>query len=618
MEIVFATSHVRRSRQAVPLAAACLAASLPMPERMAAALVDIFPDQSDAEALDAILAEKPHMVCFSVYTWNRQRTWALAWHIRNRSQQISLIAGGPEATADPQAFFRDAPFDGVVRGDGEAVFPALVEALNRGDDPVGLPGLIWGGVSGPSLDEEAPTLAPENLPSPWLSGVLPLTDGLLWEVSRGCPFACDYCFDSGGRTSVRHLPWTRLEEELELFARSGVSQIWVLDSTFNFPPRRGKELLRLILSRAPHIHFHLEGKAEFLDKEMIRLLSRIDCSVQLGLQSMHPKVLHTIGRGFDPEDFCTKTEILSAEGVIFGFDLIYGLPGDTLEGFRSSLDAALNLAPNHLDIFRLAVLPGTVLHRHRDKHGLIAQSDAPYEVIESATYSRTDLSASDLLASTTRLFYNTGRAVGFFLQLVEAAGYSSVGFIERFQQWLLTECRFDRDELLDVENWTSAQILSLQEDFIRYLFGGDDKGLQALALDLVNYHYNYAETLLGPEVLPAEPEEVRPFPLLDTPWRRHPDLRLVDFSFEIIDLLQIGNATLHEILLLLRPMGSTALFLRRGSEVACESLEDDFLSLLQGSNGKRTPHQILPDSKPAEMEQWVDFALAEGLLLPPQ
>ncbi|MFO7983877.1 MAG: radical SAM protein [Desulfuromonadales bacterium] len=617
MKIVFATSHVRRSRQAVPLAAACLAASLPMPERKAAKLVDVFPDQSDAEALDAILAEKPHLVCFSVYTWNRNRTWALARDLRNSSPQISLIAGGPEATADPQAFFRDALFDGVVRGDGEAVFPALVEALERGKDPTGLPGLIWDGVVGPSLDEEAPGLASENLPSPWLGGILPLTEGLLWEVSRGCPFSCDYCFDSGGRSSVRHLPWTRLEAELELFARNGVSQIWILDSTFNFPPARGKKLLRLILDRAPHIHFHLEGKAEFLDNEMISLLSRIDCSLQLGLQSMHPEVLHTIGRGFDPDDFCHKAERLSAEGVIFGFDLIYGLPGDTLDGFRGSLEAALKLAPNHLDIFRLSVLPGTVLHRQSEKHGLIAQSDPPYEILESATYSRTDLAASDLLAATTRLFYNTGRSVGFFLPLAEAAGYSAVGFIESFQQWLLTERRLAHEDVLEVETWTSAQILTLQEDFIRYLFGDQDEGLHALVLDLVHYHYNYAEALLGPEVLPSEPEEVRHLPLLDTRWRRHPDLRLVEFTFEINDLLQIGDATLHKILLLLRPVGSTALFLRRGPEVACESLQEDFLSLLQGSDASRTPRQILAGSDPAEVEQWVDFALAEGLLLPP-
>nr|NIS39767.1 B12-binding domain-containing radical SAM protein [Desulfuromonadales bacterium] len=210
----------------------------------------------------------------------------------------------------------------------------------------------------------------------------------------------------------------------------------------------------LIRRKAPHIHFHFEGKSEFLDREMIGLLGEIDCSLQLGLQSIHPQVLHHIGRGFDAQDFCSKAEGLSAEGVTFGLDLIYGLPGDTLEGFRGSLDTALSLAPNHLDIFRLAVLPGTVLHRHSDRHGICAQAEAPYEIIASASYSRADLAASELLAAATRLFYNTGRAVGFFLPLAEAAGLSPLGFIDAFRQWLLSEQGITRQALLDVEQWS--------------------------------------------------------------------------------------------------------------------------------------------------------------------
>nr|NIS39766.1 hypothetical protein [Desulfuromonadales bacterium] len=116
---------------------------------------------------------------------------------------------------------------------------------------------------------------------------------------------------------------------------------------------------------------------------------------------------------------------------------------------------------------------------------------------------------------------------------------------------------------------------------------------------------------------PPAPESLCNDSLLDTAWRRHPDLRLVDFSFEINDLLQIGAAPLHDILAMLRPSASTALFLRRGPEVACESLQSGFLLLLRRSNGCCPPRQILPDCRPDEVEQWVEFAVAEGLLLPP-
>ena len=47
MQIVLATLHVRPSAQAVPLAAACLAAALPEERRQQTHLLDLFPDQSD-------------------------------------------------------------------------------------------------------------------------------------------------------------------------------------------------------------------------------------------------------------------------------------------------------------------------------------------------------------------------------------------------------------------------------------------------------------------------------------------------------------------------------------------------------------------------------------------
>ncbi len=213
-----------------------------------------------------------------------------------------------------------------------------------------------------------------------------------------------------------------------------------------------------------------------------------------------------------------------------------------------------------------------------------------------------------------RLFYNTGRATGFFLPLAEAAGLAPLEFVDAFEQWLRDTRNIPPEQILSIETWTASQVLGLQEGFVRALFAADAE-LLALALDMVHYHYHYAETLLGPEVLPPEPQEAPGAPPLDTPWKRHPDLRLVDFAYEISDLLEIGGAPLHEMRRLLRPVGSTALYLRRGQEVACESLQDDFLALLRQSDGRRTPRDILPHCRPQEVGQWVEFAVAEGLLV---
>ncbi|MDX9709185.1 MAG: B12-binding domain-containing radical SAM protein [Trichloromonas sp.] len=608
MRILLPTLHVRPSPQAVPLAAACLKAALPEESRRRTALLDLYPRQSDAEMLAVILAAAPDLVAFPLYVWNRRRLLTLARQLRQARPGLLLVAGGPEVMADSARVRAEGIFDYLIGGEGEEPFAALVARLGRGERPSATPPLA------------ASPPPPEELPSPWLNGALiPIEGGgVLWETSRGCPFACAFCFDSRGTRGLRPLPMPRLEAELDLFVRHRVGQIWILDSTFNHPPERGKELLRLLGRKAPHIHVHLEAKADFLDRETARLLGRLSCSVQVGLQSARPEVLRCIHRNFEPREFARKIQLLNQAGVTFGFDLIYGLPGDDYAGFRQSLDFALELTPNHLDIFPLAVLPGTELHRDAAELGLRAQTEPPYEILESPSCTTSDLDACRRLAAAVDLFYNTGRAVAFFSALLRVPGWKASDFLLDFADWALTVAAISRERFLDGESWQAADALELQEGYLGHLFKKLERpDLLPAALDLLRYHFHYAETLLGPETLPSPPEALRHLDPWRTPLRLAEGVRLVHFSYEILDLLEMEDPDLEEVALLFRPVGSVAVFLRRGEQVLCESLEEDFLVLLYGCDGRRSPEEIFAGTViRAEGEEIVRFALAEGFLLP--
>lgn len=608
MHILLPTLHVRPSPQAVPLAAACLKAALPEESRRRASLLDLYPQQSDAEMLTAMLAAAPDLVALPLYVWNRQRLLALARQLRQARPDIILVAGGPETMADSAQVHAEGVFDYLIGGEGEETFAALVASLGSGETP-GAADLLT-----------ASPLPPEELPSPWLSGALIPTEGggVLWETSRGCHFACAFCFDSRGSRGLRPLPMARLEAELALFVRHRVGQIWILDSTFNHPPERGKELLRLLGRKAPHIHFHLEAKADFLDRETARLLGRLSCSVQVGLQSARPEVLRRIHRTFDPREFTRKIQLLNQAGVTFGFDLIYGLPGDDYAGFRQSLDFALGLTPNHLDIFPLAVLPGTELHRDAAELKLRAQTEPPYEILESPSCTAADLDACRRLAAAADLFYNTGRAVAFFSALLRVPGWKASDLLLDFADWALTTAKVPRAAFLNDEAWKAVDALGLQEGYLSHLFKKLERpDLLPAALDLLRYHFHYAETLLGPETLPSPPEELRNLDPWHAPLRLAEGVRLVHFSYEILDLLEMEDPDLEEFALLFRPVGSVAVYMRRSEEVLCESLEDDFLKLLSGCDGRRSPEEIFAGTVVrVEGEEIVRFALAEGFLLP--
>lgn len=621
MNIVLPTLHVRRSAQAVPLAAASLAAALPEELRQSARLLDLFPDMSEDAMLEAILAAEPALVAFPLYLWNRGRILALARRLKASRPAPAVIAGGPEATVDPEGVLAEGMLDAVIRGEGELAFRELLGLLSRGEPLRPLAGVTLPGRQGPaSGPDRSPAETLDELPSPWLTGVLRPREGagVLWETSRGCPFACDFCYDARGSRGVRAVSDERLQAELELFVRSGVAQVWVLDSTFNFPPERGKRLLRLLAEKAPHIHFHLEAKADFIDRETARLLSRVSCSVQIGLQSARPEVLRHMHRTLDPRLFAEKLHLLAAEGVTFGLDLIYGLPGDDHRGFRHSLDTALELAPNHVDIFPLAVLPGTALHRDRHRFDLKALQAPPYEILESATYTPAELAESRLLSAAADLFYNLGRAVAFFPALLRATGKPPVDFLEGFADWALAQKGITTERFLKTHRWQPAEIRELQEGYAsRLLEEVGRRELQQATLDLIRYHFHYAETLLDDDTWPAPPEMLRGRDLWETRWQTAPSVRLVPFTYEILDLLEMEEVDLEQFASLFRPVGSVALFFRREFEVFCESLEEDFLRLLRGCDGQRSPREIFGGSiTQREGEEIVEFAVAEGFLIP--
>ncbi len=616
MKIVLPTLHVRRSPQAVPLAAANLSATLADRTDIECQLLNFYPDNPEEEIYRTLLATRADLIAVPLYSWNRQTMLAVCRRLKQHVPAITLIAGGPEATADPASIILQGTVDAVICGEGELTFRGAVEQLFSSGTLSILPGLAIATADGVELGPKRHFADPCDLVSPWLTKILHPAEGVLWEVARGCPFQCSYCFDSLGSRSVRTLPMARLAAELDLFTASGVDHLWVLDSSFNVPTQRGKELLSLLAGHAPDIHVHLEAKIEHLDSELIQMAALLPCSLQVGLQSTQPQVLRAIGRPLNVELYIRQLEELAEAGVTYGTDLIFGLPLDNLAGFRDSLTIALIYRPNHIDLFALAVLPGTKLFNQKAEFGILSEPFPPYRILSSDSWSEQELGRAYELAAAVDLFYNLGRAVGFFAPLLQATDLEPAPFLEGFADWMMEQQGVFRSIFLDAEQWRPEEILPMQEGYIQHLLLKQDKShlLQA-ALDLIRYHFHYAGTLLDGETLPLEE-----FPQEDVwtkQWSLAPHVRVVPFSYEIIDLLEMGEVDLDEFCDLFRPVGSMALFMRRGEEILCESLEEDFSTLLRNCDGTRTPEQIFSGTvSKSSGSEVVKFAIAEGMLVP--
>lgn len=617
MRILLPTLHVRQSAQAIPLAAGNLKACLPKERQNQTELLDLFPQQSNAEMVASIMSHRPELIAFPLYLWNRQQVLQLCRQLRRQQTGIFLLAGGPEASADAAKVMAEGQLDGVICGEGEPPFLQLVEKLTAGEQTSDILGFRAAGSSAKRTIQPAvcPDLA--QLPSPWLNGILPLHEGcgVLWEVARGCRFNCAFCYDAKGHQGVRPLPLQRLEEELRLFGKNGVAQVWILDSTFNAPAERGKQLLRLLIEQAPQIHFHLEAKADFIDQETAELLAQLSCSVQIGLQSATPEILKPLHRSLKIGQLTRALQQLSNSGVTYGLDLIYGLPGDNHNGFCNSLNFALQRQPNQVDIFPLAVLPGTELHQRQSEFGVSADPHPPYLVQTNNGYPAKEMEQSRQLAVASDIFYNRGRSVGFFLQICDALAMHPAELLERFGRWLNTRQGLSREQKNSAESWQPAEILPLQQAFVaECLLASGKKKLLRLAADLINYHFCCAELLLSPE---CQPGSMLPAKQLSKHrWQLNPAVRVQKFNYDLEELEQIGGEKLDWLAKQLTAETSYGIFLLQTGQPVIESLQPDFAHLLLAANGQLTTEELLRGIERQSASELLQFAVSQGILLP--
>jgi radical SAM superfamily enzyme YgiQ (UPF0313 family) len=298
---------------------------------------------------------------------------------RNLSE-AKIVLGGAGYSIFPESALTFLDADLGIQGEGEAVFPELIERMERGASLLGLSGLYL-----PNHGLQCKRSFAKNLDT------FPLPDTHLWSIPsqkeelwmpvqtrRGCPLNCSYCSTEAieGR-GIRRRSTEAIVQWIARWLRAGIHQFYFVDNTFNLPPFYAKEICHKFIDHSLKIRWWSILYPKHVDKALVGLMARAGCEqVSMGFESGSQQILKNMNKRFTLKEVRQISEMLSEHGIRrIGF-LLLGSPGETKESVEESLFFADSLK---LDILKVTIgvriYPHTLLAKRAREEGVISSHD---------------------------------------------------------------------------------------------------------------------------------------------------------------------------------------------------------------------------------------------------
>lgn len=354
--------------------------------------VDLLLSDDPEQALAGAVAEaRPEVIGLSVRNIDDQcrerptlllaRVRELVARLRQRCPGVPVVLGGAGYSIFPEEALAYLGADYGVAGEGEEVFPRLLERLERGESPAGLPGVFGREIAAPLPAQPIADLA--ALPPPELEQWLERGPRLLGEdfwmpvqSRRGCPHRCSYCSTPAIQgCTLRHRPPEQVAAEVARLAAAGIQKLYFVDNTFNVPEAQALAICRLIAPLG--VRWRCIVYPQRLSEELAAAMAGAGCvSVALGCESGDPGVLRGLNKHFTPEQVVEVNARLRRHGIgRVGF-LLLGVPSETHASVERSLAFVESLALDALRItIGVRIYPHTELQRLAVEQGVIAPDE---------------------------------------------------------------------------------------------------------------------------------------------------------------------------------------------------------------------------------------------------
>jgi len=294
-----------------------------------------------------------------------------------------------------------------IAGEYELALSALASSLAAGRAGDGLKGVLKAGshfedafASAGDLDA-LPRPLYEALPMKAYSDPvcgLPAPGAQTW-LSRGCPFKCSFCVWPqilyGGHECRARSAEVALDEVQLLIDKFGCESYYFDDDTGNFGERRMEALASSIRARSlDKWPWAMMARADCMSRPMLQALAGAGMyAVKYGVESFSPKLIDACGKATRLDKLHEAIELTRSLGVKMHLTFTFGLPGETAESVRETVDEAIRVAPESAQFSICTPFPGTRFYEECVEKGWLVTDD----------WSRFLGSGEDVVVSTPEL-----------------------------------------------------------------------------------------------------------------------------------------------------------------------------------------------------------------------
>lgn len=321
----------------------------------------------------------PDIVGISVTVDTLPRAIEIAAEFRKRG--IPVVAGGIHITTAPDAIPADA-FDALCIGPAEGTWPRIMQDFEQGalKKIYRCDGRFTGAeIVSPAYD------------------AIDKRDYLYCNIvhtSRGCPFRCDFCYNSCGGHTYLTRP---IEDVLRDIHTVGRRHIMFIDDNFAGNPAWTRKLLRAITPL--NIRWNAAVSLNVaLDTDLLDLMKRSGCEgLFIGFESVNEASIKGVHKGQNSLDrYEQAVRNIHDRGMMVNASFVFGLDGDTPDTFRNTLDWIIRNRIETVTSHIMTPYPGTVLYDRLKAEGRITTDDLSLYNTANVVFRPARMSAEEL------------------------------------------------------------------------------------------------------------------------------------------------------------------------------------------------------------------------------